>query len=205
MTTTFSFGQKFSVGSEVGFISVININYKPTNINNRRNTYYSGINFNYKYNSRVSFSSGLHYLRQGYRHSTCAPFKDISDNELVSKIDYLTIPITANIHFLKSRKLIATLGLLNGYNIKAAQDMTQPVSGCEIGYATDLTYEIKKYSISGTIGIGYKVFENKKFELVPTLKYYQGLTNNFKNLYVGILHVEQYSSALMTISFNYKL
>lgn len=207
MATTSSFGQKFSVGSEVGIISSINTNYKITDFKNRRNTYYSGVNFNYKYDSRVTFTTGFHYLRQGYRYSTCYIFEEGVKNQLVGKIDYLAIPITANIHFLKSRKLITTLGLLGAYNIKAVQDHPEPIGGCYIFYIPDLTDFIKNYSVSGIIGLGYKVFETEKVELISSIKYYQGITNTFNNPYTDTsLNIDRkYSSAVMTINFNYKL
>ncbi len=207
LVTTSTFGQNFSIGSEVGIISSINTDYKITDIENRRNTFYSGLNLNYKYDNRLSFTTGLHYLRQGYRHSTCYIFEEGVKNELIGKIDYLTIPVTANIHFLKSRKLITTFGLLGAYNIKAVQDYPEPIGGCEIYYIPDLTDFTRKYSISGIIGIGYKFFENDKVELISNIKYYQGLTNTFNNPFPDITWniKEQYSSILLTFSFNYKL
>ncbi len=207
MTTTVVFGQKFSIGGEFGVISSINNDYKGTDFENRRNTYYGGLNFNYKYNDRLSFSTGLHYLRQGYRHSTCYIFEEGVKNQLVGKIDYLTIPVSANIHFLESRKLIATFGLLGGYNIKSVQDYPEPIGGCEIYYSPDLSSSTQDFSISGIVGLGYKVFENENIELISSLKYYQGLTNTFRNS-IGEMPVivrRKYSSALMTIDFNYKL
>jgi Outer membrane protein beta-barrel domain len=214
LTITFSFGQKFSLGSEVGIISSIITQYNITDFKNRRNTYYSGLNLNYHFNDRLSFTTGFHYLRQGYRQSTCYIFKEGVKNELVGKFDYLTIPISANIHLLKSRKLIATFGLLGGYNIKAAQDYPKPIGGCKIYYISDLAPSTKKYSISGMFGIGYKILENDKFELVSNVKYYQGFSNSFNNPNSDIeegmgrafLKIDRkHSSAVMTINFNFKL
>ncbi len=207
MTTTVVFGQKFSIGGEFGVISSINTDYKVTDFENRRNTYYGGLNFNYKYNDRLSFSTGLHYLRQGYRHSTCYIFEEGVKNQLVGKIDCLTIPVLANIHFLKSKKLIATFGLMGGYNIKAVQDYPDPIGGCEIYYIPDLSSSTQDFSISGIVGLGYKIFDSDKFELISSVKYYQGLTNSFNNPYSDIpLSINRkYSSAVMTININYKL
>lgn len=205
LTTTFSFGQKLSVGSEIGFISSINTDYKIIDIENRRNSFYSGLNFNYKYNDRLSFTTGLHYLRQGYRHATCYIFEEGVKNELVGKIDYLAIPFTANIHFLKSRKFITNFGLIGAYNIKAVQDYPRPIGGCYIYYQPDLSNVIKKYSVYGILGIGYKVFETEKIELITNIKYYQGLTNIMKNPYPNITWVDRHSSLLLTLNLNYKL
>lgn len=207
MTTNVAFGQKFSIGGEFGVTSAINNDYEVTDFENRRNTYYGGLNFNYQYNDRLSFSTGLHYLRQGYRHSTCYIFEEGVKNQLVGKIDYLTIPVLVNIHFLKSRKLITTVGLSGGYNVKAVQDYPESIGGCLIYYPPDLTSYTKEFSLSGIVGIGYKVFENEKIELIPMIKYYQGLTNTYKNPYPDLsLNIDKkYSAALMTVNLNYKL
>lgn len=207
MTTTVVFGQKISIGGEFGVTSSINNDYKVTNLENRRNTYYGGLNINYQYNDRLSFSTGLHYLRQGYRHSTCYIFEEGVKNQLVGKIDYLTIPASVNLHFLNSRKLIATFGLLGEYNVKAVQDYPEPIGGCEIYYISDLSSLTQNFSMSGIVGLGYKIFESDKVELISSVKYYQGLTNSFNypdsNLPLSIHR--KYSSAVMTIIVNYKL
>jgi hypothetical protein len=207
MTTNVVFGQNFSIGGEFGVTSSINNYYKVTDFENRRNTYYGGLSFNYQYNDRLSFSTGLHYLRQGYRHSTCYIFQEGVKNQLVGKIDYLTIPVSVNIHFLKSRKLITTFGLLGGYNVKAVQDYPEPIGGCEIYYTPDLTSSTQEFSLSGIVGIGYKAFENDKIELIPIIKYYHGLTNTFRNPIgeMPLIIKRKYSSVLITISINYKL
>ncbi len=205
LTTTFLFGQKFSVGGEIGFISSINTNFKIADIENRRNTYYTGLSLNYKYDDRLSFTTGFHYLRQGYRHSTCYIFEEGVKNELVGKIDYLTIPLSVNIDLLKSRKLIATFGLLGAYNIKAVQDYPEPIGGCLIYYERDLTKSIKQHSLYGTFGIGYKVFKTENVVLISNIKYYQGLTNIKRNPYPNITWVDKYSSLLLTLSLNYTL
>lgn len=202
---SFSFGQKFSLGSEVGFISSINTDFKITDIENRRNSYFIGLNLNYKYDDRLSFTSGLHYLRQGYRHSTCYIFEEGVKNQLVGKIDYLTIPISANIHLLKSRRLITSFGLIGAYNIKAVQDYPNPIGGCLIYYEPDLTKTRKQYSVYGNIGIGYKLLDNDKIELISYIRYFQGLTNTMKNPFPNITWVDRHSSLLLSIGFNYKL
>lgn len=206
-TTTIVFGQKFTIGGEFGINSSINNDYEITDFQNRRNTYYGGLNLNYQFNERLSFSSGLHYLRQGYRHSTCYIFEEGVKNQLVGKIDYLSIPLAVNLHLLKSRKLIATLGLLSGFNINAIQDYPEPIGGCEIYYLPDLSSVTQDFSLSGIIGIGYKVLETNRVELIPTFKYYQGLSNIYKNPRPDIsLDIDRkYNTALVSILLNYKL
>jgi hypothetical protein len=202
---SFSFGQKISVGSEFGFISSVNTEYKIIEIEKRRNSYFLGLSLNYKYTERLSFTSGFHYLRQGYRHSTCYFFDEGVKNQLVGKIDYLSIPISANINLLKSRRLITSIGLIGGYNVKAVQDYPKPIGGCKIYYEPDLTRTIKHYSVFGSIGIGYQLLNNDKFELISNIRYVQGLTNIMKSPYPNITLVDRYSSLLLAIAFNYKL
>lgn len=206
VTVTISYGQKFSVGGELGIISSINTDYKITDFENRRNSYYTGLNLNYKYDDRLSFTTGFHYLRQGYRHSTCYIFDEGVRNELVGKFDYLAIPLSVNIHLLKSRKFIATLGLLGAYNIKAVQEHPEQIGGCYIYYIPDLSDRTQDYSLSGIVGMGYKILESRKIEIVPAIRYFHGLTNSFKNPYTDIpLNIERkYSSVLLTFNINYK-
>ena len=104
MTISVVFGQKSSIGGEFGISSSINNDYKVTDFENRKNTYYGGLNFNYQFNDRLSFATELHLLQQGYKHSTCYTFKEGVKNQLVGKIDYLTIPVSVSIHFSEIKK-----------------------------------------------------------------------------------------------------
>jgi len=207
LITTSLYGQKISIGTELGVISSINSNYEVTDFNNRRNSPFIGLNLNYKFTPRLSFSTGILYLRQGYRHTTCYFFDEGVKNELVGKFDYLSMPITASLYWLKSRKLITNFGLLGSFNIQAAQDHPEPRGGCEFYYIPDLTASTQKYSISGIIGIGYTVFNNDKIEIASMIKYYQGLTNTYKSPYPDFqFNIDRkYSSALMTVNINYFL
>ncbi len=207
LVTTNVFGQNFTIGGEFGVSSSINNDYEITDFENRRNTYYAGLNLNYQFNERITFSLGLHLLRQGYRHSTCYVFEEGVKNQLVGKIDYLTMPITANFYLLKSRKLVTTIGLLGGYNTKARQVYPEQIGGCDIYYVPDLSLVTQDFSWSGIIGLGYKVVETNRIELIPMVKYYQGLTNTFKNPRPDIsLNIDRkYSTALLSVMLNYKL
>ena len=106
---TSAIGQKFSIGSEVGIISSINTGYKLTDYQNRRNTYYAGININYQVVSSLSFTTGFHYVRQGYRHATCYIFEDGEGIDLVGKFDYLSIPVPKFITFRTCRILLRSI------------------------------------------------------------------------------------------------
>ena len=117
MTTSSLFAQKNSIGGETGAMSSINTDYEVTDFENRRNTYYVGLNFNYNYTEKITFTSGLHYLQQGYKHKTCYIFEEGVKNELVGKLDYIILPISVNFSFGKSNRLIATIGAYGGLNV----------------------------------------------------------------------------------------
>lgn len=198
-------GQKLSIGGELGVISSINSDYKSTDFENRRNSFYSGINLNYKINEFLSFSTGIHYLPQGYKHCTCYIFEEGTKNELVGKVDYLAVPLTANISFLKSRKLLTVFGVMWSYNIKAVQDYPEPIGGCEIGYMKDISPFVQDFSLMGIVGVGYKLYQTEKLEIIPMLKYYRGFSNTYHNPYRDIDFDRKYHSALLTLMINYNL
>jgi hypothetical protein len=202
LTSTIS-AQKLIIGSEIGLISSINTDYNLTDIENRRNTYYSGLNVNYNFNERLTFTTGLHYLRQGYRHKTCYIFEEGVKNELAGKLDYLIIPLALNVNFGRSNKILTTAGIYGAYNIKAVQDYPEPIGGCKIYYIEDLSDYTYDYTLGGIIGAGYRIFENDKFQINSMIKYYQGLKNASKVEEIDIKR--KYSSALITVTINYKI
>lgn len=196
--------QHFSFGVESGVASSINSNYSIGDFENRRNTYYSGLNATYHFNQKVSATTGFHYLRQGYKHPTCYEFEEGVKNALTGKVDYLIIPVLLDLYFGKTKKLQTSLGIYGGYNIKAVQDYPEPIGGCKIYYSPDLSGTTTDFSFGGIVGVGYKVFENDKFQITPMFKYYQGISNTFPKMeYIKI--EKRYSSALLTLNLNYKI
>jgi hypothetical protein len=198
-------GQKLSVGSEVGIISSQSLRYNLENIENRRNTYYAGINVNYSFNERFEISSGLHYLRQGYRYKTCYNFEEGVKNELVGKIDYLMVPIAFNMSWGKSKRFFTSIGFYGGYNIKAFNDFPEPIGGCMIAYQEDLSFIYKDFMLGGMVGAGYKILDTESYQLNSTVKYYQGLSNTSENPFEYIHLENRFSSFLLTLQFNYKI
>jgi len=206
MTTSTLFAQKFSIGGEAGAISSVNTDYKVTDIENRRNTYYAGLNFNYNYNEKITFSTGLHYLQQGYKFETCYIFEEGVKNELVSKLDYILIPISINLNLGKSNRFITTIGVYGGQNVNAAQDYPEPIGGCKIYYPRDISNVTQKFVVGGLIGMGFKIYESEKIVFKSMLKYYQGLSNTMSNYHpYGIVWKDKYSSMLITFTLDYKL
>ena len=206
MTSSALFAQKFSIGGETGVISSINTDYKVADFENRRNTYYAGLNFNYSYNERITFATGLHYMQQGFRHETCYIFEEGVKNELVGKLDYFILPISLNLSLGKSNRFIATIGMYGGINVNAAQDYPEPIGGCKIYYPRDVSDVTQKYVFGGLVGMGFKIYENEKIEFKSMIKYYQGLSNTMKNPYTDdIIWRDKYSSLLITLALDYKL
>ncbi|WP_191907097.1 outer membrane beta-barrel protein [Adhaeribacter soli] len=198
--------QHFSFGIETGVISSTSNKYSAFDFENRRDTYYSGLNTTYYFNQSVSATVGFHYLRQGDKEPTpeCYQYTDGIRKEMTVKRDYLIIPLTVNFHLGNSNKFLTSIGVFGGYNVKAFRDYPKPISGCKIGVPTDLTHTTADFIFGGIVGAGYKVFENDKFQVTPMIKYYQGISNTFPKM--EPFKVEnRYSSALLTLNLNYKI
>ncbi|MCI5058198.1 MAG: PorT family protein [Flavobacteriales bacterium] len=199
--------QNFSVGGEIGFITSKNDDYKLSTIENRRNTYYIGVNGNYKLSDRFELGTGLSYLRQGIKHETCYIFDEGVKNELIRKIDYIMLPTLVNFFIDKNKKLYGTLGIYNGLNINAVQEFPDPIGGCEIYYAKDLTNR-SKHLIGGTVGMGYRIHHRDRINTNINIKYHQGFNNIItqrRDLYPFNVGFEQYGSLVISISSNFSL
>lgn len=206
ITPSLIFAQKISIGGEIGFISSKNTDYQLVDIQNRRNTYYSGINLNYNYNERITLTTGIDYLQQGYRHKTCYIFEEGVKNELVGKLDYLILPVSINFHIGKRNKFITTIGVYGGWNINASQDYPEIIGGCEIYYPKDISNATQKYIFGSLLGVGYNIYQNEKIEIKSLLKYYLGISNTMSNNHPhDIVWKDRYSSLLMTFTISYKL
>src|SRR5690606_10888776 len=107
-------------------------------------------------------------------------------NQLIGKIDYLAVPVLANMHLLPSRNLILSIGFLSAFNIQAIQEHPEPIGGCDFGYISDLSDFTNDLSFSGMVGIAFTIFKTPQFEVISSLKYYQGFTNTYSGIAVGI-------------------
>ena len=192
------FSQRLSIGLEAGISSSRNTKYEFSTSENRRTSFNAGINLNYAISQTLSINSGLHYLRQGYTHETCYIFPEGVENKLVGKFDYLMIPLAANIHLLKSKKLVVNFGINGAYNVKAAQDHPEALGGCSIGYIRNLKNTTKDFNLIGSTGIGYKIFQNVKNELLLMMKYYHGLANYNNTDYKN-------NSFLVNMVYNFRI
>lgn len=198
--------EKFSIGVESGIVSSKNTKYKFTEIENRRNTYYIGLNANYKLNKKIELTTGIHFLRQGYKRTTCYIFEEGVKNELVGKLNYQIVPVLFNLYIGKTNKFWTSIGIYNGLNGKAAQDYPKQIGGCLKGYPKDISSSTKKYVVGGIIGLGYHFFEKDNFQLSSRIKYFQGINNIKKNPYSSLnFWNDKYSSLLISFALNYNI
>ena len=198
--------QHFSFGIETGVISSTSSEYNAFDIENRRNTYYSGLNATYSFNPKIAVTTGLHYLRQGEKDLTpaCYFYADGKRKVMTVKKDYLIIPLAVNFYMGETNKFLVTIGVFGGYNLKAFNDYPERMGGCDLGVPTDLTYTTTNFNFGGIVGAGYTVFGNDKLQITPMVKYYQGISNTFPKLEPFKVQ-NRYNSALLTLNLNYKI
>ena len=166
--------QKVSIGMELGTISSLSKNFSEPKIENIRHTYYTGLNVNYHFNEKLEFATGLHYLRQGYKHSIQYTFLPGVKSELTTKFDYLIVPTALNINIGKANNFSVTAGIYNGLNIKAAQDYSEEATlglHNDIYYDPDLFDVTEKHLLGGIIGVSYKSNINDKLQIKSNVKY----------------------------------
>lgn len=192
-----SFAQGLSIGIETGGIYSKQSNIEETLFDPQRKTFYVGANVNYPFKKRGSLTTGLHYLRQGYKHSTCHIYPEGVENLLIGKLDYVTLPLSVNFHFDKKRRLYTGLGTYFAFNLFAKQDFAPPRGGCQIFYPEDIQGSIYNLYVGAMASIGYKFFDNEYFHFDALLKYYRSIR--------GISYYASNRSLLFTVSFNYKL
>lgn len=68
-----------------------------------------------------------------------------------------------------------------------------------------MTKYTQKFSFSGIVGVGYKIFESDKMELIPMLNYFHGLNNTYKVPSQDLNIVKKYRAMRLTVKINYKL
>ncbi len=192
------YGQKISIGPEVGFVSSLSEDGGLFEIDYRRHTYYVGLNINYNLKNNLQLLTGIQYLQQGYK------FLIGPENMLVGKFDYLVIPISFNRNLGKRNQFVAGIGIYVGYNLKAVQDYPERDQFGSVYYEPDLTELTNKSMFGASVNFGYKLYTDEKIELITQLKYYQGISNIASDPY-GSGWSDKYSSILATVALNFKL
>ena len=120
-----------------------------------------GPEFEYTLSNRFSLAAGLNYSQQG---------SELKDADVTFKMDYLTIPIVANVYLFKGFALKA--GVQPGINLSAKLDANgkkvdiddDMVKSFELGVPVGLSYEFRNFVLDARYTLGLtKIFDEKKF------------------------------------------
>ena len=121
-----------------------------------------GPEFEYTLSNRFSLAAGLNYSQQG---------SELKDNDVTFKMDYLTIPIVANVYLFKGFALKA--GVQPGINLSAKLDangkevdIDDMVKSFELGIPVGLSYEFRNFVLDARYILGVtKIFDEKKLNM----------------------------------------
>ena len=134
-----------------------------------------GPEFEYTLSNRFSLAFGLNYAQQGaeldskYYH---APTNYNTSSNVIFKMDYLTVPIVANVYLLKGLALKA--GIQPGFNLSAKMD----ADGTKVDFKDDA---VKKFDFAIPFGLSYEFFN-----IVLDARYTIGLTKIFDEKIVDL-------------------
>lgn len=163
MTTTCAFAQY-----EAGDITVQpRIGFSAADFNNTSDTearvgLVVGTEFEYFVSDRFSLAAGLNYSQQG---------AELKNTNVTWKLDYLTVPVVANVYLFKGFALKA--GVQAGFKTNAKMD----VEGGGYSESADLKDEVKSFDLSIPVGLSY---EFKHFVL--DARYNLGCTKIFNDV-----------------------
>lgn len=162
MATTSAFAQR-----EAGSVTVQpRIGFSAADFNNTGDTetrvgLVVGPEFEYFVSSRFSFAAGLNYSQQG---------ADLKDTNVEWKVDYLTVPVVANVYLFKGFALKAGLqpGLkasakmeYKGSMGSASVNLKNDVKGFDLAVPVGLSYEFKHFVLDARYTFGLtKVFDD---------------------------------------------
>ena len=142
MTTTCAFAQY-----EAGDITVQpRIGFSAADFNNTSDTearvgLVVGTEFEYFVSDRFSLAAGLNYSQQG---------AELKNTNVTWKLDYLTVPVVANVYLFKGFALKA--GVQAGFKTNAKMD----VEGGGYSESADLKDEVKSFDLSIPVGLSYE-------------------------------------------------
>ena len=128
-----------------------------------------GPEFEYTLSNRFSLAFGLNYSQQGAEMDAK---KSIFPDNTTIKLDYLTVPIVANVYLLKGLALKA--GIQPGFNLSAKLD----VDGTKSDFKDDA---VKKFDFAIPFGLSYEFFN-----IVLDARYTIGLTKIFDEKIVDL-------------------
>ena len=130
----------------------------------------AGPEFEYTMSNRFSLAFGLNYSQQGAEMD--AKKTSLFPNNTTIKLDYLTVPIVANVYLLKGLALKA--GIKPGFNLSAKLD----VDGTKSDFKDDA---VKKFDFAIPFGLSYEFFN-----IVLDARYTIGLTKIFDEKIVDL-------------------
>ena len=119
-----------------------------------------GPEFEYTISDRFSVAGGINYSQQG---------AELKDHDVTFKLDYITVPIVANVYLFKGFALKA--GIQPGYNVSAKLDANGTKSDIDedimksfdLAIPFGLSYEFYNFVIDARYTLGLtKIFDEKK-------------------------------------------
>ncbi|MBR6978205.1 MAG: PorT family protein [Prevotella sp.] len=122
-----------------------------------------GPEFEYTLSNRFSLAFGVNYSQQGTK---------LKDNDVTFKMDYLTVPIVANVYLFKGFALKA--GVQPGVNLSAKLDANgtkadiddDMVKSFDVAIPFGLSYEFRNFVLDARYTLGLtKIFDEKKLNV----------------------------------------
>ncbi|KAB8152926.1 outer membrane beta-barrel protein [Kordia sp. TARA_039_SRF] len=162
---------EFGVGGGLNFVSVSDV---QSNSTATRTAFNFGVTGEYYFSDRWGIKSRLIYDSKGWADGFVDSLDEFGDIQRVItdfKLNYLTIPVTANWHFGSTRKWYLNFGGYAGFLLNAEVTET----------GEDVKEVFKSTDFGLTFGIGYK------FEVADNVKLYieydaqSGLADIFDN------------------------
>jgi len=129
----------------------------------------AGLEVEYQLSDIVSLSAGAIYSQQGYKKDW---IKGRDDYETTSKLDYINVPILANVYVTKG--LAVKLGLQPGFNITSKYNQKVTILGRVVETTSDMKAQSVDFSIP--VGLSYE-FANVQLDA----RYNWGISKVLKN------------------------
>ena len=182
MATTMSFAQR-----EAGSVTLQpRIGFSAADFNNTSDTearvgLVVGPEFEFFLSNRFSIAAGLNYSQQG---------SELKEADVTWKLDYLTVPVVANVYLFKGFALKA--GVQAGFKTKAEMeangngstytaDMKDDVKGLDLSIPVGLSYEFKHFVLDARYNLGMtKIFEGEAGKILETKNLAFQLTLGYK-------------------------
>ncbi len=129
----------------------------------------AGLEVEYQLSDIVSLSAGAIYSQQGYKKDWVIGGVDY---ERTAKLDYINVPILANVYVTKG--LAVKLGLQPGFNISSKYNQKVTTAGRVVETTSDMKAQSVDFSIP--VGLSYE-FSNVQLDA----RYNWGISKVLKN------------------------